>query len=55
MLGLMRSILGSTIRMIASRFPYAIYYTVENETVCVHAVADTRRDPALIQLKFDMS
>ena len=39
-------------RKIAARFPYAIYYTVENDVVSVHAVADTRRDPALIRRKF---
>ena len=37
-------------RKIAARFPYAIYYTVEGDIIKVHAVADTRRDPAWFQI-----
>ena len=32
--------------MLASRFPYAIYYRVEKQQVVVRAVLDCRRDPA---------
>ena len=32
-------------RKIASKFPYAIYYSIEGDEVMVHAVADTRRNP----------
>ncbi len=32
-------------RMPASRFPFAVYYTVDGQTVLVHAVLDCRRDP----------
>ena len=39
-------------RKIASRFPRAIYYTIDGENIEVHAVADTRRNPALIQIRF---
>ncbi len=35
-------------RKIASRFPCAIYYTVEDDVVKVFAVADVRRDPIWI-------
>ncbi len=38
-------------RKIAAKFPYAIYYTVENDVIRVHAVADTRRDPTLVENK----
>ena len=31
------------------KFPFAIYYRVENEIVKVHAVLDCRRDPAWIR------
>jgi plasmid stabilization system protein ParE len=31
--------------MLASRFPYAIYYRLEKEVVVVRAVLDCRRDP----------
>ncbi|MFN0277902.1 MAG: type II toxin-antitoxin system RelE/ParE family toxin [Pyrinomonadaceae bacterium] len=37
---------GIYYRKIASRFPPAIYYTVETDAIMVYAVADTRRDPA---------
>lgn len=36
-------------RKIASRFPYAIYYTIEEGVVKIFAIADTRRDPVRIE------
>lgn len=36
---------GIYFRKIAKHFPYAIYYTVEEKTIRIHAVLDTRRDP----------
>ena len=33
-------------RMLSRRFPFAVFYTFENETVSIHAVFDCRRDPA---------
>jgi plasmid stabilization system protein ParE len=36
-------------RMIARRFPYAIYYRVEKKVVRIHAVLDCRRNPAWIR------
>lgn len=36
-------------RSLSKRFPYAIYYSVEDETVRVHAVLDCRRNPAWIR------
>lgn len=35
-------------RALAKRFPYAIYYRVEEECVVVHAVLDCRRNPRWI-------
>jgi len=32
-------------RMLAKRFPYAIYYDVIDNTIVVHAILDTRRNP----------
>ena len=33
-------------KMLAKRFPYAIYYEIEkNNTVVVHAILDTRQNP----------
>ena len=36
-------------RMIARRFPFAIYYRIEEEAIRVHAVLDCRRNPAWIR------
>jgi plasmid stabilization system protein ParE len=36
-------------RSLSKRFPYAIYYSVEAETVRVHAVLDCRRNPSWIR------
>ncbi|MBF0220345.1 MAG: type II toxin-antitoxin system RelE/ParE family toxin [Gammaproteobacteria bacterium] len=36
-------------RMLAKRFPFAIYYTIEDETIVIYAVLDNRRDPAWIE------
>ena len=33
-------------RMLARRFPYAVYYSVHERTVLVRAVLDCRRDPS---------
>ena len=36
-------------RLLAKRFPYAIYYTFEQGTVEIRAVLDCRRDPSAIR------
>lgn len=36
-------------RALAKRFPFAVYYRVENDVVRVRAVLDCRRDPAWIR------
>ena len=36
-------------QMIARRFPFAIYYRLEEELVRIHAVLDCRRSPAWIR------
>lgn len=36
-------------RMIARRFPYAIYYQIENKIVQIQAVLDCRREPKWIR------
>lgn len=40
-------------RMIASRFPFAIFYEVEGEVIRVFAVLDTRRDPEWISKRLN--
>jgi len=36
-------------RMLAKRFPFAVYYKVEQEEARVYAVLDCRRNPAWIR------
>lgn len=36
-------------RMLAKRFPFAVYYRIEDGVILVCAVLDCRRDPALIR------
>ena len=36
-------------RHLSKQFPFAIYYSVANETAFVHAVVDCRRNPAWIR------
>ena len=36
-------------RLLSKKFPFAVFYTVENETVFVQAVLDCRRNPAWIR------
>jgi plasmid stabilization system protein ParE len=36
-------------RLLAKRFPFAIYYRIENDIVRVYAILDCRRSPAWIR------
>ncbi len=36
-------------RLLAKRFPFAVYYRIQNEVVRVYAILDCRRDPAWIR------
>jgi hypothetical protein len=36
-------------RLLSKRFPFAVFYTVEGDTVFVRAVVDCRRNPAWIR------
>ena len=36
-------------RMLSKRFPFGIYYEIENETAYVYAILDMRRDPLWIR------
>ena len=40
---------GKYYRLLSKRFPFAIYYRVEDQTVLVYAVLDCRRHPAWIR------
>ena len=39
--------------MLASRFPYAVYYRLDNDEVVVRAVLDCRRNPAWIKKRLE--
>lgn len=36
-------------RLLSRRFPFAVYYTLQDETVFIRAVVDGRRKPAWIR------
>jgi hypothetical protein len=36
-------------RMLSKRFPFAIYYRIETESIRVYAILDCRRNPAWIR------
>ena len=36
-------------RLLAKRFPFAIYYRIQSEVIRVYAILDCRRDPAWIR------
>ncbi len=40
-------------RMLSKRFPFAIYYDINDDIVFVVAILDMRRDPALIRRKLE--
>lgn len=50
--GIHRQVFGYH-RLLSNRFPYAIYYSREGETVFVRAVLDCRRDPAWIRERLE--
>lgn len=39
-------------RLLSKRFPFAIYYSVQNETVIVFAVLDCRQNPSNAKKRF---
>ncbi|OAI11194.1 hypothetical protein A1359_14840 [Methylomonas lenta] len=38
-------------RLLSKRFPFALYYRLENQTILIYAVLDCRRSPAWIRKK----
>ena len=38
-------------RLLSKRFPFAVYYKIENEEIRVYAVVDCRKNPAWIRKK----
>ncbi len=40
-------------KLLSKRFPFAVYYNIESDTIFVYAVLDCRRKPAWIRNKLD--
>lgn len=40
-------------RMLSKRFPFAVYYRIEEDTVLIYAVLDCRQDPAWIRKRLE--
>ena len=49
--GIHRKVHNDLHRSLSKRFPFAIYYTVEKETVLVRAILDCRRNPSWTRTK----
>ena len=47
--GIHKKVYKDFYRALSRRFPYAIYYTVEEDTVRVRAIVDYRKNPSGIQ------
>lgn len=48
--GIHRKFFGNY-RLLSKRFPFAVYYTKDSETVFIKAVLDCRRDPKTLRRK----
>ncbi len=44
---------GEYHRMLSRRFPFAIYYKLNDDVAVIHAVLDCRRSPAWIRSRLD--
>jgi hypothetical protein len=38
-------------RLLSKRFPFAVFYTVQDDSIFIRAVVDCRRDPAWIRAR----
>ena len=47
--GIHRRIYKNLHRSLSKRFPFAMYYTVENDTIIIRAILDCRRHPSWIR------
>ena len=47
--GIHRRVYKNLQRSLSKRFPFAIYYTVENDVVIIRAILDCRRNPTWIR------
>jgi hypothetical protein len=47
--GIHRKVYGEFHRALSKRFPFAIYYTTENDIVRIRSIVDCRRQPSWIR------
>ncbi|BAS68156.1 MAG: type II toxin-antitoxin system RelE/ParE family toxin [Gammaproteobacteria bacterium] len=40
-------------RLLSKRFPFAVYYTIENKVIIIYGVFDCRKQPAWIKSRFE--
>jgi Tfp pilus assembly protein PilF len=40
-------------KMLVKRFPYAVYYDIEDKTVVIHAILDLRQNPLSIEKRLN--
>jgi hypothetical protein len=53
--GIHQRFFGKYFRLLSKRFPFAIYYFIENKEIKIYAILDCRRDPAWIRSRFSFS
>ena len=51
--GIHRTCFGQYHRLLSKRFPFAIYYTLAEDVVSIHAVLDGRRKPSWIRKRLE--
>ena len=51
--GIHRKVFGEFHWLLSKRFPYAVYYTLEEEVAMVHAVLDCRQNPEVIEERLE--
>jgi len=40
-------------RLLSKRFPFSIYYTIEDKDIIIYAVLDCRKEPAWVKDRFE--
>ena len=47
--GIHRQVYKNFFRSLSAKFPFAIYYTIENEIIFIRSIVDCRRKPSWIK------
>jgi plasmid stabilization system protein ParE len=51
--GIHQKFFGDYFRMLSQRFPFAIYYKLENQVILIYAVLDCRKNPTWVKRKLN--